>query len=72
MYSNDICCRADAKNKKNPIDIDKYKNFFLFLLNIFLKFFFYIIRKKGIRAKNPTKNLVPLNMKGPILSIPVS
>ena len=33
MYNNDICCRADAKNKKNPIDIDKYKNFFLFLLN---------------------------------------
>ena len=72
MYSNDICCRADAKNKKNPIDIDKYKNFFLFLLNIFLKFFFSIIRKKGIKAKNPTKNLVPLNVKGPILSIPVS
>ena len=72
MYNNDICCRADAKNKKKPIDIDKYKNFFLFLLNIFLKFFFYIIRKKGIKAKNPTKNLVPLNMNGPILSMPVS
>ena len=60
------------KTKKNPIDIDKYKNFFLFLLIIFLKFFFSIIKKKGTKAKNPTKNLVPLNINGPILSMPVS
>ena len=26
----------------------------------------------GIMAKNPTKNLTALNVKGPILSIPVS
>jgi len=31
-----------------------------------------INKKKGISAKKPTKNLVPLKVKGPILSIPVS
>ena len=72
VYNKDICCRADAKNKKKPIDIDKYKNFFLFILNIFLNFLISKIIKKGTKAKNPTKNLVELNIKGPILSMPVS
>ena len=37
-----------------------------------MKLFFSINKAKGIIDKNPTKNLVALNVKGPILSIPVS
>ena len=29
-------------------------------------------KKRGIRAKKPTKNLTPLNTQGPINSMPVS
>ena len=36
------------------------------------KFFFSKIKASGATAKNPTKNLTALKVKGPISSIPVS
>ena len=45
---------------------------FLSNLNSDLKFFNSNKKTSGIIAKNPTKNLTALNVKGPILSIPVS
>tara|TARA_B100001250_G_scaffold319399_1_gene282160 strand:- start:441 stop:665 length:225 start_codon:yes stop_codon:yes gene_type:complete len=45
---------------------------FLSNLNSVLKFFNSNKITSGIIARNPTKNLTALNVKGPILSIPVS
>ena len=45
---------------------------FLSNLNSDLKFFNSNKIKSGIMAKKPTKNLTALNVKGPILSMPVS
>ena len=66
------CCNAEAKNKNIPIETERYKKFFLSLLNSLKNLFFSIIKKKGTSARKPTKNLTPLNVKGPISSIPVS
>ena len=45
---------------------------FLSNLSYDLKFFNSNKIKSGVMAKKPTKNLTALNVKGPILSIPVS
>ena len=45
---------------------------FLSNLNSVLKFFSSNKITSGIIARNPTKNLTALNVKGPILSMPVS
>ena len=47
-------------------------NSFLFLFISLIIFFFYKINANGIIDKKPIKNLAPLKVKGPILSIPVS
>ena len=44
----------------------------MILLNSLKNLFFSITKKKGISARKPTKNLTPLNVKGPISSIPES
>ena len=45
---------------------------FLSNLNSVLKFFNSNKITSGIIARNPTKNLTALNVKGPMLSMPVS
>ena len=45
---------------------------FLSILNSDLKFFNSYKIISGVMAKNPTKNLTALNVKGPMLSMPVS
>ena len=45
---------------------------FLSNLNSDLKFFNSNKIMSGVMAKKPTKNLTALNVKGPILSMPVS
>ena len=50
----------------------KFVNIFLPFIIELEKFFFSKIKASGATAKNPTKNLTALNVKGPISSMPVS
>ena len=55
-----------------PIKKAKLKNRFWLLFIDLKNFFFSKIKANGATAKNPTKNLTALKVKGPISSIPVS
>ena len=48
--------------------------FIINVLNIIWSLIFFLskIKKNGVTAKNPTKNLTELKVNGPMLSIPVS
>ena len=50
------------KNKNKPTQKSSLKNKFLLLLISFEILFFSINKAKGIIDKNPTKNLVALNV----------
>ena len=72
VYNNATCCRADAKKSDKPIKRESMANVLESNLNSDLNFFTSNKITKGVIAKNPTKNLTELKVKGPISSIPVS
>ena len=72
VYRRATCCNAEPKKSDNPIKKDKTANDLKSDLNSDLNFFISKKNTSGIIAKKPTKNLTALNVKGPILSIPVS
>ena len=66
------CCTNVPKNKNKPIQKSSLKNSVLLLFICLVIFEFSKISAIGIIDKKPIKNLAPLNVRGPILSIPVS
>ena len=58
--------------RNNPIKKESVANVLKSDLNSNLNFFTSNKNTRGTIAKNPTKNLTALKVKGPILSIPVS
>ena len=72
VYNRATCCKADPKKRDRPIKKERMANVLKSNLNSDLNFFISNKITKGAIAKNPTKNLTALNVKGPISSIPVS
>ena len=72
VYNNATCCKADPKKRERPIKKESMANVLKSNLNSDLNFFTSNKNARGTIAKNPTKNLTALKVKGPILSIPVS
>ena len=72
VYNKATCCRADPKKRDRPIKKERIANVLKSNLNSNLNFFFSNRIANGAIAKNPTKNLTALKVKGPISSIPVS
>ena len=72
VYSKATCCKADPRKRDRPIKRERMAKVLVFNLNSDLNFFISNKIAKGAIAKNPTKNLTALNVKGPILSMPVS
>ena len=72
VYCKATCCKADPKKSENPIKSERVANVLKSNSNSDLNFFISNKITKGIIAKNPTKNLTALNVKGPMSSIPVS
>ena len=66
------CCKADPKKRDRPIKRESIANVLKPNLNSDLNFFISNTIAKGAIAKNPTKNLTALKVKGPMSSIPVS
>ena len=72
VYCKATCCKADPKKRDSPIKRERMANGLKSNLNSDLNFFISNKITKGMMAKNPTKNLTALKVKGPISSIPVS
>jgi hypothetical protein len=72
VYNKATCCRADPKKREKPIKNERTTNVLKSNFNSDLNFFISNKKTRGIIAKNPTKNLTALKVKGPISSIPVS
>ena len=72
VYNKATCCKADPKKSDRPIKRERIANVLESSLNSDLNFFTSNKITKGTIAKNPTKNLTALKVKGPISSIPVS
>ena len=72
VYNKATCCKADPKKRDKPIKRDRIPNVLKSNLSSDLIFFISNKITKGTMAKNPTKNLTALKVKGPISSIPVS
>jgi hypothetical protein len=72
VYNKATCCKADPKKRDRPIKSESMTNVLKSNLNSDLNFFISNKITKGAIAKNPTKNLTALNVKGPISSMPVS
>ena len=72
VYNRATCCKADPKKRDRPIKKERMANVLKSNLNSELNFFISNKKAKGAIAKNPTKNLTALNVKGPISSMPVS
>ena len=72
MYNKATCCKADPKKRDRPINNERKANVLKSNLNSDLNFFISNKITKGAMAKNPTKNLTALKVKGPISSMPVS
>ena len=72
VYNKATCCKADPRNKDRPIKRDRMANVLKSNLNSDLNFFISKKITKGAIARNPTKNLTALKVKGPMSSIPVS
>ena len=72
VYKRATCCNAEPKKSDSPIKKDNIANVLKSNLNSDLNFFTSNKNARGTIAKNPTKNLTALKVKGPILSIPVS
>ena len=72
MYNKATCCKADPKKRDRPIKSESMTNVLKSNLNSYLNFFSSNKITKCAIAKNPTKNLTALNVKGPISSMPVS
>ena len=72
MYNKATCCKADPKKRDRPIKSESITNVLKSNLNSDLNFFISNKITKGVIAKNPTKNLTALKVKGPISSMPVS
>ena len=72
VYNKATCCKAEPRNRDRPIKRERMANDLKSNLNS--DFIFLTSNKiaKGAIAKNPTKNLTALKVKGPISSIPVS
>ena len=62
---------SEEEKNKNEVVIEETENK-IFNLNSDLNFFTSNNSASGVMAKKPTKNLTALNVKGPMLSIPVS
>ena len=72
VYSKATCCNADPKKRERPIKRERIAKVLKSNLNSDFKLFASNKIAKGTIAKNPTKNLTALKVKGPISSIPVS
>ena len=72
VYNKATCCKADPKKSDRPIKKERMANVLESNLNSDLNFFTSNKTTKGAIAKNPTKNLTALKVKGPMSSIPVS
>ena len=72
VYNKATCCKADPKKREKPIKSERTANVLKSNLNSDLNFLNSNKKTKGTIAKNPTKNLTALKVKGPISSIPVS
>ena len=72
VYNKATCCKADPKKRDKPIKSESMTNVLKSNLNSDLNFFISNKKTKGTIAKNPTKNLTALKVKGPMSSIPVS
>ena len=72
VYNKATCCKVDPKKRDKPIKKERIANVLKSNLNSDLNLFISNKIAKGMIAKNPTKNLTALKVKGPISSIPVS
>ena len=72
VYNKATCCKAEPRKRDRPIKIERMANDLKSNLNSDLSFFISNKIAKGVIAKNPTKNLTALKVKGPMSSIPVS
>tara|TARA_Y100000768_G_C23603666_1_gene507230 strand:+ start:51 stop:374 length:324 start_codon:yes stop_codon:yes gene_type:complete len=72
VYNKATCCKADPKKSEKPIKSERTTNVLKSNSNSDLNFFISNKKTNGAIAKNPTKNLTALKVKGPISSIPVS
>ena len=72
VYNKATCCKAEPKNKDNPINKERLIKVLVSDLNSDLNFFISNNKTNGVMAKKPMKNLTALKVNGPILSIPVS
>ena len=72
VYNKATCCKADPKKRDKPIRIERLANVLKSNLNSDLNFLNSNNIASGAIAKNPTKNLTALKVKGPMSSIPVS
>ena len=72
VYNKATCCKADPRKRDRPIKIERIANVLKSNLNSDLNLFISKKIAKGTIAKNPTKNLTALKVKGPMSSIPVS
>ena len=72
VYNKATCCKADPKKRDKPIKRESITNVFKSNSNSDLNFFISNKIASGAIAKNPTKNLTALKVKGPMSSIPVS
>ena len=72
VYNKAACCKADPKKRDMPMKRERVAYVLKSNLNSVLNFFISNKMTKGMIAKNPTKNLTALKVKGPMSSIPVS
>jgi len=72
VYRRATCCKAEPKNRDNPIKNERLMKVLVSDLNSDLNFFISNKKTNGVIAKKPMKNLTALNVNGPMLSIPVS
>ena len=72
VYNRATCCKAEPKKRERPIKRERMANVLKSNLNSDLNFFISNKMTKGAIARNPTKNLTALKVKGPMSSIPVS
>ena len=72
VYNKATCCSAEPKKREKPIKRERIANVLKSKLNSDSNFFISNKKTRGAIAKNPTKNLTALKVKGPMSSIPVS
>ncbi len=72
VYNRATCCKADPRKSDTPIKKERVTNVLRSNFNSDLIFLISNKKTRGVIAKNPTKNLTALKVKGPISSIPVS